>query len=74
MIEPTPVPPGWYLGLNGTGGYLSSKLPSIEMPLKFASSKQSPGLQMADLVVYLHRRRDAHKETSVRTARAVEEL
>src|SRR5690606_32540319 len=59
---------------NGTGGYLSSKLSNIEMPLKFASSKQSPGLQMADLVVYLHRRRDAHEETNPRTSAAVEDL
>ncbi|HEY4269066.1 MAG TPA: DUF3800 domain-containing protein [Galbitalea sp.] len=58
----------------GTGGYRSSKLATIQMPITFGSSADSPGLQAADLVVYLYRRYDAHTETDRRTAKAVAQM
>lgn len=60
--------------VSGTGGYLSSKLVQIEMPIVFGESSQSPGVQSADLAVYLYRRLDAHTERHERTKRAVEGL
>ncbi|GAA1768348.1 DUF3800 domain-containing protein [Agromyces humatus] len=59
--------------LIGTPGYRSTTLSRIEQ-FMFADSRQSPGLQFADAVAYLYRRRDAHTESSARTARAVEDL
>ena len=58
----------------GTGGFRSSKLTTIQMPITFGESHQSPGLQAADLIVYLFRRLDGHTETNAKAARAVEEL
>jgi hypothetical protein len=58
----------------GTGGFQPSKLTTLQMPIKFGSSAQSPGLQASDLIVYLYRRKDAHIETYPRAAAAVEML
>jgi len=58
----------------GTGGYRSSNLTAMEMPITFGSSAESPGLQAADLVVYLFRRLDAHIETDARVGVAVRDL
>lgn len=58
----------------GTGGYRSSMLSTIEMPIRFGPSHQSPGLQAADLVVYLFRRKDSHTETDERAATAIVDL
>ncbi|KQY98636.1 DUF3800 domain-containing protein [Microbacterium sp. MEC084] len=63
----------WYQQ-NGTGGSRSSRLAQIQMPIVFGSSAESPGIQLADLAVYLYRRLDAHTETHPRTAREVERL
>ncbi|SFN65873.1 DUF3800 domain-containing protein [Mycetocola miduiensis] len=60
--------------VSGTGGYRSSKLVQIEMPIVFGKSSESPGVQSADLAVYLYRRLDAHVEKHERTRRAVERL
>jgi hypothetical protein len=60
--------------LIGTGGYRPSKLESIDMPINFGSSAQSPGLQASDLMVYAFRRLDAHTESNVRARAAVEGL
>ena len=60
--------------IAGTGGYQPSKLTALHMPIWFGSSAQSPGLQVADLIVYLFRRKDAHAETDPRAERAVAEL
>lgn len=57
----------------GTPGFRSTTLSRIEQ-FMFADSRQSPGLQMADAVAYLYRRRDAHLEASDRTKRAVDDL
>ncbi|GAB2519345.1 DUF3800 domain-containing protein [Paramicrobacterium agarici] len=60
--------------VHGTGEYKSSKLVQIQMPIVFGSSAESPGVQCADLLVYLYRRLDAHTEQHARTRRAVEGL
>lgn len=59
---------------NGTGGNWSSTLNSIEPPMLFASSQESPGIQSADLAVYLYRRIDAHLPADSRTHAAALEL
>lgn len=59
---------------TGTGGFRSSKLQQIEMPIVFGPSHQSPGIQAVDLAVYLFRRLDAHTEKTARTAAKVTEL
>lgn len=56
---------------SGTGGYQPRRLLQIQMPIVFGSSAQSPGVQTADLVVYLYRRLDAHVEIHEKTARQV---
>lgn len=60
--------------LVGTGGYRSRLLERIESPILFGSSAESPGLQAADLVVYLYRRKDSHVETNPLVAASVSEL
>jgi hypothetical protein len=60
--------------MAGTGGYRSSKLATIDMPITFGASHESPGLQAADLLAYLFRRHDAHAETDPRAEKAVNEL
>ena len=60
--------------LVGTGGFKSSKLGRIDMPITFGSSARSPGLQASDLVIYLYRRIDAHTETDPRAAQSAKEL
>lgn len=49
-------------------------LQNIEQPVVFQPSHTTPGLQVADLIAYLYRRRDAHVETDPRTHAAVEQL
>lgn len=60
--------------VTGTRGYRSSTLDAIEMPIEYGRSHESPGIQAADLVTYLYRRKDAHTETSPQAAAAVESL
>jgi hypothetical protein len=60
--------------LVGTGGYRSSLLEHIESPIVFGSSAESPGLQAADLLVYLYRRKDSHIESRALVTKTVEEL
>ncbi|MEO8094011.1 MAG: DUF3800 domain-containing protein [Pseudolysinimonas sp.] len=60
--------------LVGTGGYRSSRLESIEPPIQFGSSAESPGLQAVDLIVYLFRRKDSHVESNPVVSRGVREL
>lgn len=54
----------------GTPGYLSSKLPRIVDTIHFAPSHHSRLIQAADLVAFLHHRRQTHKETDTRAAKA----
>jgi hypothetical protein len=54
----------------GTPGYLSSTLPRIVDTIHFAPSHHSRLLQAADLVAFLHRRRQTHVETDPRAAKA----
>lgn len=56
----------WSYQQSGTPGWKSSKLPHIVDTLHFAPSKASRLLQAADLVAYLHRRRETHVETDPR--------
>lgn len=44
--------------LTGTPGYRSNRLARISTPINFASSRNSVGLQAADLAAYLHHRRN----------------
>lgn len=48
--------------LTGTPGYRSQRLPNIIMPIRFQSSADTAGLQAADLVAYLHRRREDQQD------------
>lgn len=57
-----------------TGGYKPRDLRRIEMPIRFGSSAESPGLQASDLAVYLHRRIDAHVDADSRAAAAADRL
>lgn len=52
--------------LIGTPGFRSSRLQSLEQ-IMFANSAQSPGLQAADLAIYLRRRVDAHTHRDERS-------
>lgn len=58
----------------GTPGYLSSELPRIVDTIHFAPSHHSRLLQAADLVAFLHRRRQTHVETDPRARKANEVL
>lgn len=49
---------------NGTGGNWPRSLESLQLPMRFGPSHESPGVQAADLTVYLHRRIDAHIEAN----------
>lgn len=60
--------------LIGTPGYRSSKLDLISAPIQFASSKDSAGLQAADLAVYLHRRRQTVTESHPKAASTMNRL
>jgi hypothetical protein len=60
--------------LTGTPGYRSTTLPRISSPINFASSRLTPGLQIADLAVYLHHRRSTVIETHPAGARTVRRL
>lgn len=40
----------------GTDDYRSSRLTHISAPINFADSRWSPGLQVADMATYIHRR------------------
>lgn len=59
---------------SSTGGVRPRTLSTIQMPITFGSSAQSPGLQAADLAVYLYRRMDAHVEAHEVTRAVVEDL
>lgn len=57
-----------------TGGYKPSKLSRIEFPITFGKSAESPGIQCADMIVYLHRRIDANEQLDDRAARTARDL
>lgn len=59
--------------LIGTPGFRSSRLQSLEQ-IMFANSEQSPGLQAADLAVYLQRRVDAHVHRDERSRKLAASL
>lgn len=59
---------------TGTPGYRSSTLPRLLDTLHFGPSHFSRGLQAADLVTYMHRRRQCHTETDARAERANEQI
>lgn len=42
----------------GTGGYFPRVIRSVDGPIQFLDSRESPGLQVADTLAYLFRRRD----------------
>ena len=42
----------------GTGGHLPRVIDSLDGPIRFLDSRESPGLQVADTIVYLFRRQD----------------
>lgn len=56
---------------HGTDGYRSSKLERISAPINFANSRLTPGLQAADLAVYIHRRRNTMVEKHPQARRAM---
>jgi hypothetical protein len=60
--------------LLGTPGYRSSTLGRISAPIRFASSRETAGLQAVDLAVYLHRRRLTVTERHPASARTVARL
>ncbi len=57
-----------------TGGYKPSKLSRIEFPITFGKSAESPGIQCADMIVYLYRRIDAREHLDDRAGRAARDL
>lgn len=57
-----------------TGGYKPSRLARIDFPITFGKSAESPGLQCADLIVYLHRRIDANSLTQGQSITAARDL
>ncbi|MFN4000969.1 DUF3800 domain-containing protein [Microcella sp.] len=57
-----------------TGGYKPSKLSRIEFPITFGKSAESPGIQCADMIVYLHRRIDANEHLDERAANTARDL
>lgn len=59
---------------TGTAGPAQSQLQRIVDTLHFAPSHTSRLLQAADLIVFLHRRRELHTETDKRSERANETL
>jgi hypothetical protein len=59
-----------YYRRHGTPGYLSSTLPQLVDTIHFAPSHASRLLQAADLIAFLHRRRQTHTETDQRAQRA----
>ncbi len=59
---------------DGTSGYRSTRLEHISAPINFASSKLTPGLQAADMAVYLHRRRSTTVETHPQAQRVMTRL
>lgn len=56
---------------DGTAGYRPSKLERISAPINFADSRQTPGLQAADLAVYIHRRRSTMREKHPQARRSM---
>ena len=42
----------------GTGGFLPRIINSLDGPIQFLDSRESPGLQVADTLAYMFRRRD----------------
>jgi hypothetical protein len=58
----------------GTSGYRSSQLPNILDTLHFVPSEHSRLIQAADLVTFLHRRRQTIRETNPKQEAAVERL
>jgi hypothetical protein len=48
---------------SGTGGYLPRLITNLSGPIEFLDSRNSPGLQLADAVVYLFRRREYLQRT-----------
>lgn len=59
---------------SGTPGYLSSTLGQVVDTIHFVPSHTSRLLQAADLIAFLHRRRQTHTQTDQRAARANERI
>ncbi len=60
---------------NGTPGYQRSKLTRTSEPISFEDSKDSYGLQMADLIAHISRRHlDANSSASYRSVREAAKL
>jgi len=59
---------------TGTPGYRSSRLPRLIDTIHFGPSHFSRCLQAADLVTFLHRRRQTRTETDDRARRANEQI
>lgn len=60
--------------LDGTPGYRSSNLAYLDLPITFGPSHKSPGLQAADLCVYLYRRLDSEDAQDSRATAAAVDL
>lgn len=58
----------------GTPGYRASVLEKISQPIQFGDSSLVGGLQIADLAVYLHRRREVMTMTDGRALKAQEKI
>ncbi|QJU54559.1 DUF3800 domain-containing protein [Herbiconiux sp. KACC 21604] len=62
----------------GTRGYRSSRLTRIAAPINFARSRETPGLQVADLAAYVHCRRhtvvDSHPAAAATLRRLAREI
>lgn len=56
---------------DGTAGYRPSRLERISAPINFADSRRTPGLQAADLAVYIHRRRSTMREKHPQARRSM---
>lgn len=56
----------WHYQQYGTGGYRRTNLGNIVDTIHFAPSNASRLLQAADLLAYMHRRRQVHTETDQR--------
>ncbi|WP_298712838.1 DUF3800 domain-containing protein [uncultured Micrococcus sp.] len=58
----------------GTRGYFPRDLSYLQPEIDFRDSKTEAGLQVADVMVYMYRRRYAHTETNPAAAKAVDKI
>lgn len=64
----------WRYRRTGTPGYRSSRLEQIVDTIHFAPSHASRLIQAADLVAYMYRRRQTHREADARATSANERI